>query len=293
MLYPLYQMGAALANWLPRKLCYQTARAMADGYSAQARRDWEAVRANLEVVLGNPRVPPEQVREVFRNFGMYLVDFFRFGRLTQDSVRRMVRFEGLQNIEEAMRRGKGLIGASAHLGNYELAGAVLAMLGMPVSGVVLTHQNPQVDRFFRSQRARVGVQSIPVQQMARKDFLEASLSVLRNRGVLGLVADRDYFNRGIPLPMFGKVCRLPTGPAWFSLKTGAPVVPTFLVREPDGNFRMITEKPLQVPVEVDREQAVWRITEEWSQRLAQVIRRYPTQWYMFQEFWRTGPAVIR
>ena len=185
MLYPLYQMGAALANWLPRKLCYQTARAMADGYSAQARRDWEAVRANLEVVLGNPRVPPEQVREVFRNFGMYLVDFFRFGRLTQDSVRRMVRFEGLQNIEEAMRRGKGLIGASAHLGNYELAGAVLAMLGRPVSGVVLTHQNPQVDRFFRSQRARVGVQSIPVQQMARKDFLEASLSVLRNRGVLG------------------------------------------------------------------------------------------------------------
>ena len=286
-------LGAALTCWLPRKLCYRFARAAADGYSARAPRDWEAVKANLVAVMGSSDVSPEQVREVFRSFAMYLVDFFRFGRLTKSSIHHLVRFEGLEHMEKALHQGKGIVGVTAHLGNYELAGAILSLLGMPVYAVVLTHQNQRVDRFFNRQRASVGVRSIPIQQMSRKKFLEACLAVLRKGSFLGLVADRDYFNRGIFLPMFGKTSRLPTGPAWFSVRTGAPVVPIFLVREPDGNFRMITEEALQIPEGTDGEQAVRKLTEEWSRVLARMIRRYPTQWYMFQEFWRDGAAVIQ
>lgn len=293
LLYPLYLTGSLLAGGLPRKLCYRISRSIADGYSARAPRDRAAVQANLEAVLGNPHVSPEQVREVFRNFGMYLVDFFQFGRFTRDYVRGRIRFEGLEHMERAFGMGKGVVAVSAHLGNYELAGAVLSLLGMPVHGVVLSHKNPRVDRFFTHQRARVRVQSIPIQRMSRKEFLDTALSVLRKGAVLGLVADRDYFNHGLPMPMFGKVLRLPRGPASFSLRTGAPIVPSFLVREPDGDFRLIIEPPLGTPGAVDREQAVRELTQEWGQVLARVLSRYPTQWYMFQEFWRPGAAVIR
>lgn len=293
LFYLLYPLGNLLCFLLPRRFCYGVARWLADRFSARVPQDWEAVRKNLQVVLETPEVPPERIREVFRNFAMYLVDFFRFSRLTPAEVRRWVRIEGLENMEAALQEGKGAIGITAHLGNYELAAAVLSLMGMSVSAVVLTHQNERVDRFFTRQRARVGVSGIPIQKIGRKEFLEESLQALRANRILGLVADRDFFHHGIDLPLFGKMTQIPTGAAAFSLRTGAPIVPSFLVREADGHYRFIIESPIHCPKGVPREEAIRSATEVSLQVMARTIRQYPTQWYMFhQEFWKPGPAFV-
>ncbi len=259
----------------------------------RAEKDWIAVRTNLSVVLERSEISPQEIREVFRNFGMYLVDFFRFGRLTLKEVQRRVRIEGLEHMEQALRDGTGAVGITAHLGNYELAGAVLSLMGLPVSGAVLTHQDERVDHFFTRQRARVGVQGIPVQKIGRKAFFEECLKVLRRNGILGLVADRDFFQHGLELPFFGKITRIPTGPASFSLRTGAPIVPSFLVREPDGNYLFVIEPPIRCPEGVSREEAIRSATQASLKVMEQYIRRYPTQWYMFHhEFWKPGPAFV-
>ena len=222
----LYGLGSNLAVGLPRKISYAVARRLADLYSTRSLKDCAAVRSNLRAVLGREPTPA-QVREVFQNFAMYLADFFRFSRLTRSKAERMVRFDGLDCMEEALREGHGAVGATAHLGNYELAAAVLCLIGLPVHGVTMSHRNPQVDAFFMRQRERVGVRGIPVQKMSRKAFLESCLSVLRRNEILGLVADRDFFDHGLEMPLFGHTLRVPTGPAAFSLRTGAPVVPSF------------------------------------------------------------------
>lgn len=292
-LYLLYRLGNFLCALLPRRVCYAVARQLADSFSARSPKDWEAVRKNLQVVLETSEVPPGQVREVFRNFAMYLVDFFRFSRLTPEKVRRWVRIEGLEWMQAALENGHGAIGVTAHLGNYELAGAVLSLLGFPVTGVVLTHQNERVDRFFTRQRARVGVAGIPIQTIGRKAFFEKALKVLRRNGILGLVADRDFFQHGIDLTLFGKRIRVPTGPAAFSLRTGAPIVPSFLVREPDGTYRFVMERSIRCPEGVPRDEAIRSATQSCLDVMARYIRRYPTQWYMFhQEFWKPGPAFV-
>ena len=291
--YLLYRLGYLLCALLPRRLCYWVARRLADLYSKRRSKDWEAVRKNLEVVLGTTDVPSQKIREVFENFAMYLVDFFRFQRLTQKEVQRRVRIEGLERMQQALREGKGAIGLTAHLGNYELAGAVLSLLGMRVSGAVLTHQNTRVDRFFTYQRAKVGVVSIPIQKIGRKAFFEESLRVLRSDGILGLVADRDFFQHGIDLPLFGKVMKAPTGAAAFSLRTGAPILPSFLVREPNRNYRFVIESPIRCPQGVSREAAIRSVTEDCLRVMERYIRQYPTQWYMFhQEFWKPGPSFV-
>ena len=291
--YLLYRLGYFLCRILPRSVCYGVARWLADRFSARSPQDLEAVRKNLQVVLEISEVPPRQVREVFQNFALYLVDFFRFSRLTPKGVRRWVRIEGLERMQGALRAGKGAIAVTAHLGNYELGAAVLSALGMPVSAVVLTHQNERVDRFFTRQRARAGVIGIPIQKIGRKPFLEECLAALRVNGVLGLVADRDFFQHGIDLPFFGKMTQVPTGAAAFSFRTGAPIVPSFLVREADGRYRFILESPIRCPVGVGREEAIRAATQCSLEVMARVIRRYPTQWYMFhQEFWKPGPAFV-
>jgi len=195
-------------------------------------------------------------------------------------------------MKEALHKGKGAIGLSAHLGNYELAGAVLSLSGIKVNAVVLTHRNRWVDSFFSRQRKRVGVKMIPVQQMRPREFLEACLSTLASNEVLALVGDRDFFDRGMELPFFEKKLKVPRGPASFALRSHCPIIPSFLVRESDGRYRFFLEPPLVARPHLPAEKAEEELLQACLQVMAKYIRRYPTQWYMFQEFWRPGRCVI-
>ena len=293
LFYLCYRAGILCCRLLPRPVCEWIACRLADFSAARPSSDRRAIRSNLAAIRGTQQVPAEEVRDVFRNFALYLDDFLRFDRLTPERARRMVKVEGLERMEESLRAGRGAIGLTAHLGNYELAAAVISLLGMPVHGVVLTHRNRRVDDFFTRQRMRVGVRGIPVQTLGPRGFFEQAVSVLRKGEILGLVGDRDFFDHGIDLPFFGRTMRVPTGPAGFSLRTGAPIVPCFLVREPDGSYRMVFEPPLKMPEEGTREEKIRRLCEAWMEVLARWVGRYPTQWYVFQEFWRTPPAFIR
>lgn len=293
LFYAVYLAGYWGSLLFPRRFCYWVACRVADFYSGRTLRDRQAVRGNLAAVLGTGRVSEEQVRSVFRHFAMYLVDFFRFTKLTAKNIRRLVRLEGMERVEEALRSGRGAVGVTAHLGNYELAGAVLALVGFPVHALVFTHQNPRVDRFFRRQRTRVGVHGIPVDGKNLKGLFQASLSALQQNAILGMVADRDFFDHGLEMPFFGRTVKIPRGPAAFSIRTGAPIVPCFLIRERDGSYCFRVERPITVPQGVPREEAVRQMTEECVEVMSRYIRQYPTQWYLFQEFWKTGPAVIR
>lgn len=264
----------------------------ADYCSSRTRKDREAVRANLAAVFKTQEVPPSLVRDVFRNFAKYLVDFLCFDRLHPKTINRWVKIEGLENMKAALSQGNGAIGLTAHLGNYELAGAVLGLLGLPLHAVVLTHQNSHVDRFFTRQRMSVGVRGIQVLEMTQRAFFEKCLTLLRSNQIVALVGDRDFFGYGLELPLFGIPTRIPRGPAALSLKTGAPIVPSFLVREKDGSYRFIMEPPLVVPDGLSHEEAVRNLTEQCLEAMVRYIRQYPTQWYMFQEFWKPVPPVI-
>lgn len=289
--YLLYLVGYLLCRILPRKICYWVAYRLADLWCGCSLKDRFAIERNLQVVLKTDSIDPLLVRQVFRYFGMYLVDFFRFDRLNAKGLQRLVRIDGIDRMKSALKAGKGVVGITAHLGNYELAGAVLSQLGLPVTAVMLTHQNPYVDRFFNQQRTHVGVKSIPIQKMTSRDFYREAMASLQRNEILALVADRDYFNHGIPMELFGKSVRIPTGPAFFSWKTQAPLVPAFLVREEDGSYRFIIEAPILPPAHLSREEAIRQMTQEMVEVIAGYVRRYPTQWYMFQEFWKPVPGV--
>ncbi|MBI3333162.1 MAG: lysophospholipid acyltransferase family protein [Candidatus Omnitrophica bacterium] len=292
LFYSLYLLGLYGCLIIPKAVCYQIARWVADLYCRRAVKDRQAVKGNLSAILGTSEVSDAQVRELFRNFAMYLVDFFRFSRLDAAKVQRLVRVDGLERMRQALAGGRGVVGLTAHLGNYELAGAVLSLAGLPVNAVVLSHRNRRVDDFFTRQRSHVEVKGIPIQRMGLKAFFQTCLSALERNQILALVGDRDFFDHGLVLPFFGRTLRVPTGPANFSFRTGAPIVPAFLVREPDGGYRFIIESPIVPPQGLGREAAVRQMTESSLKVMETYIRRYPTQWYMFQEFWNPGPAVV-
>lgn len=280
--YILYRIGQFFALYLPLKVGYKLAVFFSDLHYIFADKDRHATKKNLKAIF-----PEKSEREIlrlrirmFRNFAKYLVDFFRFSRLDMRHIKRNIKIENIHYIDEALSKGKGVICLTAHLGNWELGGVVIALLGYSFWAVALPHKHKLVDDFFNSQRESKGVRVIPLGRAARE-----CLNVLRENKVLALVGDRDFTEKGIILDFFGKSTLFPDGPAAFALKTGASIVPGFMLRNNDDSFTLRMEKPLEPVSSGNKEKDMLEIILRYKIIFEDYIKRYPDQWYMFRRFW--------
>ena len=242
--YILYKLGYIISNILPLRAAYWLAERFSDIHFSVAKKDREAVAQNLSIVL---KKDIEQsgilARRVFRNFGLYLVDFFRMGRLNKKILKRMVRVEGIENLDAALKKKKGVIALTCHIGNWEMGGVVTAMLGYDISAVVLTHHHRNIN------------------------------------GILALAADRDFTDSGVTLDFFGVPTSIPKGPAMLSLKTGSSIVPAFFIRDKRLNYKLIFGKPIEVTKTpgIKDDEIIKRATEGFIPIMEKYIRQYPEQ----------------
>ena len=272
-------LGYVLAQWLSQRLPAPTAFAIADRLAdvqwARSRIDRRAVQVNVAAVLGAPVSECSPlVRETFRNFGRYLVEFFT----VHQGERPEVRVEGRDYFAKAQHRQRGVILLTAHLGNWELAAVVLRRMGFPVAAVALPHRDPRMDRLFNQQRHRCGVTVIPAGTAA----LQESLRCLKEGRLLGLLGDREFFGHGVAVSLWGRSVMLPRGPAIVSLRSRTPVVPTFLIREGRWRFRFCFEPPIWPESGSATEVAVQALTQRYGAVFERYIRQVPDQWLMFR-----------
>ena len=280
--YILYRIGQFIALSLPLKIGYKIAEFISDLHYIFADKDRKAVRGNLKVIF--PEKSEREIRRIsirmFRNFAKYLVDFFRFTKIDKEYVRNSVRLENLHYLDEALAKGRGVIALSAHLGNWELGGAVVGILGYPLWVVVLPHKNKKVNDFFNAHRKSKGIGVIPLGMAVRKCF-----ELFKHNEMVALVGDRDFNERGPVLDFFGKASYFPEGPAAFALKTGAIISPVFVLRNQDDSFTLKFEKPIEVKPGVNKENDLLEIISSYKIIFENYIRAYPDQWYIFRRFW--------
>lgn len=283
MLFILYRIGKFLVLRMPLRVAYWLANLISSLYCFFSKNDRYAVKSNLRVLF--PDYDEDKIDsmpgEVFINFGKYLVDFLRFSKVDMDYINRYVRVEGIENLKDALKEKKGAILVTAHLGSWELGGAVISALGFPFNAVVLNHKDRHINRFFIRQRQMKGVEVIRIGAALRRCF-----SVLGDNQVLALVGDRDYYDNGIEIDFFGRPTIIPKGPAVFSRRCGSLIIPTFMIRNSDDTFTLKFYKPMSSRHTKDEHQDLVATTKEVVRALEEVIRQYPTQWYVFREFWR-------
>jgi len=278
-MYYLFVLGHMLVMALPRGVCYSAAKFFSVLHFYLSKRDREAVLYNLSVITENKKVAKEQAKRVFINFSYYLVDFFRNRKLNSDFIKKYVRISGTENIDLALKQGKGVIALGAHIGNYEMAGAITSFLGYPLTVVALPHKDKRLNRFFDSRRQSTGIEVIPT-GIAVKGCIRA----LRKQRLVGLLGDRDFSGKGVKAKMLSRYACVPRGIAFFILKTGAPIVPIFLTREKNRKFyRLVFGEP--IIYKEDRPRTEESIINSYIGVLEKYIKKYPDQWYMFQKYW--------
>jgi len=283
MFYLMYRVGYFFAMNFPLKVSYAVACAAADIWCYVSSADRIAVIANLNTIVGpggDAKTIERMAREVFRNFAKYLVDFFRFQKIDQNYIKNHVSIEGLDKLDKALAKGKGVVALSAHIGNWELGGVIVASMRQPMKAVTLTHKNKMVNEFFTKQRMTGNM--VPIET---DSSLRGCYDVLKKGGILALLGDRDFSKNGVRVKFFGHSAIMPKGPAAFGVRLGSEIVPVFMLRKHDDMFRLIFEDPIPRPESGDDA----RDTEELLKRCVAVIERYvkeyPTQWYMFKKMW--------
>ena len=260
----LLPLAATLARLLPGRVAYALARGIAFGFWVANPSRRAAVRANLARVAPEktPREREALARRMFATFAESLVDALRAtGRVT---------IEGGELLRDALAEGHGVLLWSAHLGNWELAAAALAGTGLDVAALARAHDDREVEKFFDARRRKAGVRVV-----ARCPGAREARRVLRSRGLLALLGDRRFGVGGRAVTFFGLPARLPAAPVALAQRTGAALVPGFVVRTAPGRYRVQVEPPVTGA----------RALETLAATLERYVRAHPEQWFVFEPVW--------
>ena len=289
MLYYFYRVGYCLAKVLPIRVSYFIADVIAYLYYLCARKDIGELRANLKIVLGegtDEKTIRKNIRAVFRNFARYLADFMKYSRFTEEYISKKIKLEGTEILDKCLSEGKGIIILAPHLGNWEMGAAVVASLGYPISAIVLEHKDKRINKFFMKRRTIHNLKLIPLGMQLKKCF-----KTLKDNEILAIAGDRGYTSNGEYIDFFRKEAFMPKGAAFFSLKTGAPIVASALSREKGNTFKLVFDGPIRPEPTGDDESDIRNLMIRSLSKLEKYIREYPDQWYAFRKIWNHEPII--
>ena len=280
--YAVVLIAVVSLEWAPLRLAHALGRVYARLLDLAIPRLRRVARRNLEAAY--PEFDPARreaiVDGVFRSIARLLVSFARFPRIHRGNLDRWIRLEGGEHFETALRRGRGVLFATAHLGNWELSAYAHALLTAPMSVVVRPIDNPLADRLVERRRALSGNRAI-----GKKDFARSILKALAANQAVGILIDQNALpGEGVFVPFFGVPACASTGFAKLAAHSGATVLPGFALWS-DQERRFVLRFYPPVPMTGDPA----RDTATLQAKLEEVIRQYPDQWLWLHRRWKTRP----
>jgi KDO2-lipid IV(A) lauroyltransferase len=224
-------------------------------------------------------------RRAYKNIGKSLVEYSLFPSLNKKKISRMVEFEGAENFDEALRRGKGAIVVAGHFGSWELMGAATSQRGYPVDFLVGEQHNILVDNLMNDYRKSMGIGIIKM-GAAAKGIIKA----LKNNRFVAMLSDQDAGNDGTVVDFFGRPASTPKGPAAFALKMNAPIILGFIIRGNKEKQKIIIEKPIFIEKSENKEDDIRKLTQAYTSVLEHYIRKYPDHWFWPHRRWKSTTA---
>ena len=268
---------------LPRPFMLWMAVLLGNFYWAVMGNDRRMVHRNLSQVLDNPGKVKKVVRRIFINYAKYLVDYTRMDLLRQNNFRHLTEsFEGKEHIDRIFSGGKGGLILTAHLGNWEIGGVFLTLMGYPLNVITA----PDGETRLQDYRVRLRqVQGIKV--ITLNDTISSSLAVLKAlkaNELVALLADRDLFGKGIPVQFFGQTLFFPIGPALLAHLSEATLIPTFVLMGPKDKYLCRAESPIELQRTGNRDGDLAVNTQRIATLIEKFIRSYPDQWFTFYDY---------
>jgi len=288
-----YKFASLVARLTPAPILSHGSSIVGATLSSTMRLNRSMVERHLQRV--DPSLKGSHLKkatqQAFQSYTRYYLETFRLASLSQNAINVAHTVEGFEHIERSASLGKGTILALPHMGGWEWAGRWLIDQGYQLTAVVERLENTPLFEWFVDLRSRFGVNVIALDDAAGISVGNA----LRANEVVSLLCDRDIpkdgKRTGVEVQFFGEKTTVPAGPAFFALRTGAPILPTasFFTSEVDGH-RTIVRPPIPVERKGSLKEDVARITQLLVVEIEDLIRTAPEQWHLFQPNWPSDPG---
>jgi phosphatidylinositol dimannoside acyltransferase len=296
MQYLAWRSVGLAARWLPLAWLYALADAVGLlGYYAWPRgrrsmlRNFERVHAGAG--WARPRVSPARLaRRSLQNYCRYVVDFVQLPGYSPAEVLALCEGQdAFRELDAALAAGRGAVMVCMHFGNWDMAAAVTAARGYPVTVVGESFGDDRITREVFGARERLGMRVVPLEKLG-----PSIIRTLKRNGLLGLLIDRSVPGEGVKVQFFGAEVEVPAGPAELALRTGAALIPLACVRVRRASpaVRLLVDFSIDTTPSGDHDADVQRLTQAVMRSQEAFIRRYPAQWYKFEEMWNSGASGV-
>jgi lauroyl/myristoyl acyltransferase len=242
---------------------------------------------NLDHILGDVATREEKrkiVRKLWQRHGRFLLDMFRFERMTDDKIARIVpEFVGVEHISKALEKGRGAVILTAHLGHWELGGILLKYLGFKLNVVQQLYDSREQNELLDRNKGIRGIKVISADDPA--GFAISAYKALKANELVAIQGDRDPHRSGVPAVFFGKPARFPKGPVLLAMKMDAPLIPAFTIMGDDGRYHPVAEEPIALVSTGDTEGDLKKNIVKVAAIFEKYVRSHPEQWFNFYYFW--------
>jgi KDO2-lipid IV(A) lauroyltransferase len=249
--------------------------------------DWEhrsVALQNLHIAFGQEKSERERkaiAKRTFQNFGMMAIEFFRIPGMNTEDFKKKVSFEGLDEALKLLEKKKGGLLLIGHFGNWELMALMSKVIGNPILVIAKPINQKGVDRWITEIRKVTGLELIPPENATQKVVQALS----QNRLVGILIDQRAKRSRGVWADFFGRKVPTTPGLAVMAMRSGAPVVPVFIVRDGFQKHRLLIKEPVELVLTGDIQKDVEINTQRFTDTLEAMIRQYPDQWLWIHRRW--------
>ena len=281
------RLGIKLAEFLPLEyLNFCSSIVGRIGYLLGGRYR-RIVDNNLRMAFGSSKTEKEYsdiAKVVYRNMLLNAFEVAKLFPAAPPLIKELVTVHGLEYLDAALSKGKGVVAVSAHMGNFSLIGPRLIMENYPFSLVLRDPRDEILAKLLRDLRNNVGIESIPVHP--RRECIAKSLACLKQNGILFLQIDQNASSEDLWVDFFG--WQVPTfkGPVVFSMRTGAPLIPMFIVRDSSGQHQLMINPPFTLKRTDNQEDDILHNTSSLTKLIEEYIEKYPTQWWWFHRRWK-------
>ncbi len=221
-------------------------------------------------------------RGAFANYGIALFELLWFPRLNDRALKKLLHPRNIDVIHACHSRGKGIILLSGHFGNWELIAFGAAYLsGHPFTIIVQTQSNLLVDSLINNHRCLLGNRVVPMGMSVRE-----IIRTIQGKGIIAIAPDQSGPKEGVFVEFFGRDVASHQGPAVFALRTGAPMVMGFMLRQADGSYDVVLEEIPTADLGIFSDESVLELTRRHTALLERYVRQYPDHWLWMHRRWK-------
>jgi len=208
-------------------------------------------------------------------------------------IKKSFVFEGnsQSHLDAALKEGRGVIGISAHFGNFPLMLLYLAQMGYPTNAIIRPSRDEIIEKDFQASRTRLGLKT--VHSYPREACVAQSLKALRDQELLVVLLDQNTGSKsGVYVDFFGQKAGTATGPIIFAMRTGAPLLPIFTFRQGDSDkHSLVIEKHFYLEEKATDEETIQYNVQKLTTIIEGYIRRYPPEWGWMHRRWKSRPKT--